>query len=126
MNLLKLGTLLISALFIVTPVLAAGPVTKTVEALNLEGSKLGGQQVQVSGKVVKVNNGIMKRNFLHIQDGSGQQGSNDITITSNQTASVGDEVTVVGTVAVNRDFGFGYAYPILVEDSQITVTKKGQ
>ncbi|MDH5328063.1 MAG: hypothetical protein OEZ68_09605 [Gammaproteobacteria bacterium] len=100
---------------------AADPTNKTVEAVNLESKTLSGKQVRIKGKVVKVNNGIMKRNFLHIQDGSGNQGTNNITITSKQTAKVGDSVTVVGTVVVNKDFGFGYSYPVLVEDSNIQI-----
>ena len=65
----------------------------------------------------------MKRNFLHIQDGTGKDGTNDLTITSNQTAGVGQKVTVTGTVVLDTDFGMGYAYPILVEKSTITVNK---
>src|SRR3569832_1405242 len=52
---------------------------KTVESLYQDKAKLGGHEVQVRGKVVMVNNGVMKRNFLHIQDGTGKQGSNDLT-----------------------------------------------
>lgn len=97
----------------------AGAEKKTVEAIHNEMKQLSGKQVEVSGKVVKVNNGIMKRNFLHIQDGTGQQGTNDLTITSNQTAEVGDDITVTGTVVLDTDFGFGYKYPLLVENSKI-------
>jgi hypothetical protein len=75
--------------------------------------------VIVRGKVVKVNNGIMKRNFLHIKDGSGKQGTDDLIVTSNQTAAVGDDITVTGTVVLDTDFGFGYKYPLLVEKSTI-------
>jgi len=97
----------------------AGAEKKTVEAVYAEMKKLSGKQVQVSGKVVKVNNGIMKRNFLHIQDGTGKEGTNDLTITSAQTAEVGEEITVTGTVVLDTDFGFGYKYPLLVENSKI-------
>ena len=44
---------------------------KTVAALYQEKSALAGKEVRVQGKVVKVNNGIMDRNFLHVQDGTG-------------------------------------------------------
>jgi hypothetical protein len=101
------------------PVLSGDVVKKTVEGVNVDQAKLDGKIVQIRGKVVKVNNGIMKRNFLHIQDGTGGQGTNDITVTSDQTANVGDEVTITGKVALNVDFGFGYKYPILIEQSTI-------
>ncbi len=92
---------------------------KTVEAVYSDMKKLSGKQVTVRGKVVKVNNGIMKRNFLHIQDGTGKQGTNDLIITSKQTAKVDDEITITGTVVLDTDFGFGYKYPLLVEKSTI-------
>ncbi len=102
--------------------LASDPVTKTVEAVYQEKDQLNGQQIQIHGKVVKVNNGIMNRNFLHLQDGTGTQGSNDLTITSQETAQVGDEVIITGTVSVNVDFGSGYLYPLMIEKA--TIAKK--
>lgn len=102
-----------------TAVVAADATKKTVESVYKEKSTLSGKQVSVRGKVVKVNNGIMKRNFLHIQDGTGKQDTNDLIITSDQTAAVGDDITVTGTVVLDTDFGFGYKYPLLVEKSKI-------
>jgi hypothetical protein len=96
---------------------------KTVEALYQEKADLSGHHVQLHGKIVKVNNAIMNRNFLHLRDGTGKDGSNDLTITSQDTAEVGDEVVVTGTITVDKDFGAGYTYPILLE--QATVTKVG-
>jgi len=82
-------------------------------------SDLAGKQVVVKGKVVKVNNGIMQRNFLHLQDGTGGEGTNDITVTSQQTAQVGDEVTITGNLSADVDFGAGYTYPLLIEEASI-------
>src|SRR3569833_1470603 len=87
---------------------------KTVESLYQDKAKLGGHEVQVRGKVVKENNGVMKRNFLHIQDGTGKQGSNALTVTSQETAESGDEVVVTGKLAVDKDFGAGYTFPFLL------------
>ncbi len=98
---------------------AEEPLKKTVEALFTEKNTLSGKQVQITGEVVKVNNGIMNKNFLHVQDGTGTVGSNDITITSQQTAQIGDKVAVTGRVATDVDFGAGYTYPILVEKAEI-------
>ena len=102
---------------------AADAKLKTVAALNQEKATLAGQTISAKGKVVKVNNGIMGRNFVHVQDGTGDANSNNLVVTSNQTASVGDTVTISGVVVVNRDFGSGYAYPLLIEEASITVTK---
>jgi hypothetical protein len=100
--------------------MAAQPEQKTVEALYQEKAKLSGHQVELHGKIVKVNNAIMNRNFLHLQDGTGKKGNNDLTVTSQDTAEVGDEVTVTGTLTVDKDFGAGYTYPILLEKASIT------
>lgn len=101
--------------------IAGGAIDKTVEEIHQERAQLAGQQVRVTGKVVKVNNGILKRNFVHVQDGTGAEGTNDLTVTSQQTANVGDQVTVVGTVVLDTDFGFGYKYPTLVEKASIQI-----
>ncbi|WP_373508032.1 hypothetical protein [Thiocapsa sp.] len=65
----------------------------------------------------------MQRNFVHIQDGTGEaaDGSNNPVVTTQDTVSVGDQVQVSGTVVLDQDFGFGYQYPLLLE--QATVTK---
>lgn len=97
---------------------------KTVAAINQEKASLAGQQVRLQGKVVKVNNGIMGRNFLHIQDGTGDQNTKDVTVTSKQTANVGDKVSITGKVTLDKDFGSGYAYPLLVEEASITTVTK--
>ena len=102
---------------------ADAPAVKTVEALNVEKAKLKGKQVAFKGKVVKVNNNVMKKNFLHVQDGTGKEGTNDIILTSAQTAKEGDMISVVGKVTLYRDFGSGYMYPIIIEDAVITAAK---
>ena len=102
---------------------ADAPAAKTVEALNVEKAKLKGKQVTFKGKVVKVNNNVMKKNFLHVQDGTGKEGTNDIILTSTQTAKEGDMISVVGKVTLDRDFGSGYMYPVIIEDAVITAAK---
>lgn len=83
---------------------------------------LAGQTVLVRGTVVKVNNGIMGRNWFHLRDGSGseKEGTHDLTVTSDATVSVGDVVTVSGTLAVKKDFGAGYAYEAILEAGKVT------
>jgi hypothetical protein len=64
----------------------------------------------------------MGRNWLHIRDGStSAEGSNDLTVTTADTAAVSDTVLVRGTVATDKDFGFGYRYDVLLEESKVTV-----
>jgi hypothetical protein len=82
---------------------------------------LAGKSVTVRGRVVKFNGGILDRNWIHIQDGTGnaKDGSNDLTITSQGMAKVGDVITATGTVTVNKDFGAGYSYGVIVEGARI-------
>jgi hypothetical protein len=82
---------------------------------------LAGKKVTVRGKVVKYNGGILGVNWMHLQDGSGNaaDGSNDITVTSETDTKVGDVITVTGTVAVNKDLGSGYNYPVIIERAAV-------
>jgi hypothetical protein len=82
---------------------------------------LAGEQVMVRGKVVKFLPQIMGKNWLHLQDGSGSEGSNDLTVTTTTAVKVGDVVLVNGVVSVDRDFGFGYEYDVILEDAEVTV-----
>ena len=84
--------------------------------------ELTGNEITMRGKVVKYNSGILGWNFLHIQDGSGSaaSGDNDLIVTTKATASVGDTVVVTGNIVLDKDFGAGYSYPVLLEDASIT------
>lgn len=82
---------------------------------------LAGEQVTVRGKVVKFLPQIMGKNWLHLQDGSGSEGTNDLTVTTGTTVKVGDVVLVSGVVSVDRDFGYGYEYEVIIEDARVTV-----
>jgi hypothetical protein len=78
--------------------------------------------VVVRGTVVKFNPGIMGRNWVHIRDGSGspETKDNDLTLTTQDTVAVGDVVLARGTVRLDKDFGAGYTYPVILEDVKIT------
>ena len=121
---MKIFQVLIAAsLLLVSLQSMAGAATKTVEAVHKERAQLAGKQVTVTGNVVKVNNGIMRRNFLHVQDGTGGKDTNNLVVTSSQTAKKGQKVTITGTVVLDTDFGMGYKYPLLVEKSSVTLAK---
>ena len=84
-------------------------------------ASLSGKEVVVRGKVVKYLGGIMGTNWIHIQDGTGSKaaGNNDLTVTTDEQAAVGDVVTVRGTLATDKDFGAGYLYPVIVEKARL-------
>ena len=77
------------------------------------------KQVIIKGQVMKVNNGILGVNFLHLQDGTKGNGEFDITVTSNHKFKVDEVVTIKGTVVLNKDFGSGYTYDVLIEKAII-------
>lgn len=92
---------------------------KTIADIYKNKQSLNGKTVKVKGKVVKFNNGIMNRNWVHIQDGTDNNGDFDLLITSDETAKVGDIIVAEGKLAIDKDFGAGYFYPVLVEEAKI-------
>jgi len=80
-----------------------------------------GQSIRVRGEVVKFTPDIMGKNWLHLRDGSGAEGTNDLTVTTSEVVAVGDIVLVEGTLEGDKDFGFGYRYDLILEDAQVTV-----
>jgi hypothetical protein len=92
---------------------------QTVEQVLVGKAALGGRPVVVRGKVVKVNTGIMGKNWLHLQDGTGAAGTNDLTVTTADVAVVGDVIVARGTLALDKDFGAGYRYAALLEDATL-------
>jgi uncharacterized protein (UPF0212 family) len=93
----------------------------TVARVWTDTAELDGSQITVRGRVVKYNGGILGTNWIHIQDGTGsaEDGTHDITVTTDATASVGDVITVQGTLVTDKDFGAGYTYVAMIEDATI-------
>ena len=91
----------------------------TLSEIIQQRAALAGKTVTVRGKVKKFTPNIMGKNWLHLQDGSGADGSADLAVTTDSVVKVGDIVTLSGTVAVNKDFGSGYRYEILVESATV-------
>lgn len=83
--------------------------------------KLKDREVTVRGRVVKFTANIMGKNWIHIQDGTGKEGSNDLTVTTKVAAKIGDLVIVSGKLLVDKDFGAGYRYPVIIEDAKVIV-----
>lgn len=100
---------------------AAGPDAYTVSEIFTQKASLNNKSVVLRGKVVKVSSGIMDKNWMHLQDGTGdaEKGTHDLVVTSQDSAAVGDVLTVKGTVYVNKDFGAGYKYEVIMEEASI-------
>ena len=98
------------------PAVAATPDgSKTIAQVWSEKAALKDKPVIVRGKVVKFLPGIMGRNWMHLRDG----GDTDLTVTTSDTAAVGDIVTIKGVVHLDKDFGAGYTYAVIIEDASI-------
>ena len=88
----------------------------------LEGkNKFAGQPIAVRARVVKYNAQILGKNWVHLRDGSGAEGTNDLTVTTSVEVKVGDLVLVTGKLMTNRDFGSGYTYAAIVENATVVV-----
>ena len=81
--------------------------------------KYKGQTVTIRGEVVKYNEAIMGKNWIHIQDGTGNENAFDLTLTTSAVVKVGDIVTFKGTINLNKDFGAGYVYEVIMEESEL-------
>lgn len=104
----------------VAPHIKAGSIEKpagglTVAEVFARGKELAGKPALVRGQVVKFTADIMGRNWIHLADGTGEVGQNELTVTTESEAQVGDTVTAKGVVAVDQNFGLNYQYPVLLE-----------
>lgn len=91
----------------------------SIEELMANKNNYANKAVLLRGKVVKYNEAIMGKNWVHIQDGTSSGAENDLTVTTDMTTKVGDVITVYGTIILDKDFGSGYFYKIIMEEARI-------
>jgi hypothetical protein len=94
---------------------------QSVAELFANKAALTGKDVLVRGRVVKFTPEVMGKNWIHVQDGTGSAGSNDLTISTGATAAVGNTVLVRGKLVTDRDLGAGYHYDVIIEDGTVSV-----
>ncbi len=101
---------------------ADGGNAYTVAELFKRRKELDNKDIILKGEVVKVTARIMNKNWLHVQDGTGnaQDGTNDMVVTTKDLPSVGDTVTIKGVLFSDKDFGSGYKYNAIVEFGQVS------
>jgi len=100
---------------------AKGPNAYTIAQLYAKKGKLEKKPIVVRGRVIKVTTGILKKNWIHIEDGSGTAAkkNNDLILTTHDLPKEGDLVTVRGTLYNNIDFGSGYRYSLIVQEARV-------
>ncbi len=102
---------------------ATGKDAYTIEEIYSQKKALEKNPVRVRAKVVKFLPGIMGKNWVHLQDGTGTEEALNydlaVTLPETVTVSVGDEVIVCGSLVLDKDLGLGHALDLVVEDASI-------
>jgi len=100
---------------------ATGPDAQTVAEIIAKKTALNSKPVLVRGKVVKYTPGVMGKNWIHLQDGSGSaaDGTNDVLVTTKDETTIGAVVVARGTVRTDVDLGSGYFYKVLVDEAKL-------
>ena len=75
------------------------------------------KKIIIRGQVVKINKNIMDKNWVHLKDGTSNAEKSDLTFTTLAEFKVGDTVILEGTVSLNKEYGAGYVYPLIVENA---------
>jgi len=99
----------------VTP--AEGGVT--IAQLFASRNDYSGKKIKVKGQVVKVNEEVMGKNWIHIQDGTKDGENFDLTVTTLDKVMMDEVVTFEGTIALKKDFGYGYSYEVIMEEAKL-------
>ena len=95
----------------------------TIATVNKDRKSLVGKTVKIRGVVTKYNGGIMGKNWIHIQDGTKDGNSVDVTVTSDKPVKLGETIVAEGKVEIDKDFGAGYFYDVIIENADITIEK---
>lgn len=93
----------------------------TVEEVHRFRKQLNGKAVTVKAKVYKVSRQIMKRDWVHLGDGTGneQKLTDDLVFTAEHAAvKEGENVQATAKIVVDKDFGYGYFYRVLGENAR--------
>ena len=90
----------------------------TIAQLFSNPNNYSNQVVRIKGKVVKLNSGIMGKNWVHIQDGTKNGADFDLTVTTLDMVEKDAVVTFTGKIMLNKDFGYGYSYKVMMEDAK--------
>lgn len=96
----------------------------TIEEIHMWRKSLEGQTISIKGSVYKVSRGIMKLDWVHLGDGTGNEKklTDDLVFTTASAhIKAGDQVIAKGKVVVNKDFGFGYFYKVIIQDASFQV-----
>jgi hypothetical protein len=95
----------------------------TISELYGHNTNYAAKTVKIRGKVTRYNRMVMGKNWVHIQDGTDFSGNFDLAITTMDSVAIGNTVTFTGIINLNKDFGAGYFYPVIMEDAKASDIK---
>ena len=100
---------------------ATGENAYTVGEIFEKKGELDQQKVTVRGKVMKVSPMIMGKNWIHLQDGTGDAASktHDLVVTMMAEPEKDSVITIEGTLYADKDFGSGYRYDVIIEEAEV-------
>jgi len=96
----------------------------TIEEIHIWRAELKDTMITLEATVTKVSHAIMKRDWIHLSDGTGSEImlNNDLVFTATDTTvKPGDKVIAKGKVIVDKDFGYGYFYKVIIENTTFEV-----
>lgn len=96
----------------------------TISELYRKPADYAGKTVKIRAVVTRFNSMIMGKNWVHIQDGTDFSENFDLTVTTLDSVAVGNTVTFRGIISLNKDFGAGYKYAVIMEEARATNIKK--
>ncbi|HAQ21615.1 MAG TPA: hypothetical protein DCR40_20655 [Prolixibacteraceae bacterium] len=91
----------------------------SIAKLYADRNDFAGKTIRMKGQVVKINDEVMGKNWIHIQDGTNDGENFDLTITTLDKVTMDDVVTFEGTIGLKKDFGYGYFYELIMEDAKL-------
>ncbi len=100
---------------------ASGENGYTIEEIFSKKDLLKGKTVRIKGKIVKYNPNIMGKNWIHLQDGTGNpmENTHDLVVTTTEQISSEKIIVIEGMLSANKDFGAGYTYEAIVEEATL-------
>ena len=88
----------------------------TIAEINDGKQKLKGKIIRVRGQVTKFTPNVMGKNWLHIRDSSTLD---DLTVITKSTVAIDDVVILEGKLELDKDYGYGYVYPVIMDDAKV-------
>jgi len=89
----------------------------TIAEIHARKDELNGDTIRVRGQVTRFTAGVLDKNWIHIRDSSA---ADDLTVTTDATVAIKDVVIIEGRLELDKDYGYGYVYPVILEDAKIT------